>query len=125
MGSRVALDVDVLTLLVNALTWRGGSEPDAEAVSAARIFFYITNPLITPTVAAEIEQANEPLLSNWKNYHFEEIAAPDDFYRGCVKGWRTAMSTTIPTHATVGLWRKPNAQRSKHSSRWTPNLCAG
>jgi hypothetical protein len=86
MGSRVALDVDVLTLLVNALTWRGGSEPDAEAVSAARIFFYITNPLITPTVAAEIEQANEPLLSNWKNYHFEEIAAPDDFYRGCVKG---------------------------------------
>jgi hypothetical protein len=86
MESRVALDVDVLRVLVNALNWRGGPEPDAESVAAARIYFYITNPLITPTVAAEVEQANELLLSNWKNYHFEEFAAPDDFYRGCVKG---------------------------------------
>ena len=86
MDSRVALDVDVFRLLVNALNWRGGPKPDGESVSAVRIYFYITNPLLTPTVAAELEQANEPPLSNWKNYHFEEIAAQDDFYRGCVKG---------------------------------------
>jgi hypothetical protein len=83
MDSRVALDVDVFRLLVNVLNWTGGREPDAESVSAVRIYFYITNPLITPTVAAE---ANVPLMSQWKNYQFEEIAAPDDFYRGCVKG---------------------------------------
>lgn len=86
MDSRVALDVDVLRLLVNALSWKGGPEPDEESVSAVRVYFYITNPLITPTVAAEVEQAKELLLSNWKNCHFEEMAAPDDFYRGCVKG---------------------------------------
>lgn len=86
MDSRVALDVDVFRLLVTALNWTGGREPDAESVSAVRVYFYITDPLITPTVSAEVEQANELLLSKWKNYHFEEIAAPDDFYRGCVKG---------------------------------------
>ena len=86
MDSRVALDLDVFKLLVNALNWQDGPEPDAESVAAVRIYFYVTNPLIPPTVAAEVEQANDLLLSNWKNYHFEEIAAPDDFYRGCVKG---------------------------------------
>ena len=86
MDSRVALDVDVFRLLVDALNWRGGPAPDAESVSAVRICFYVTNPLVTPTVAAEVEQANDLIRSNWKNYHFEEVAAPDDFYRGCVKG---------------------------------------
>jgi hypothetical protein len=86
MNSRVALDVDVFRSLVNALNWKGGPDPDAESVSAVRIYFYITHPLITPTVVAEVEQANELVLSKWKNDHFEEIAAPDDFYRGCVKG---------------------------------------
>jgi hypothetical protein len=86
MHSQVAVDSDVFRSLVAALNWAGGPEPDAEAVAAVRVYFYITNPLIPPTVAADIEQANEPLLSNWKNYQFEEIAEPDDFYRGCVKG---------------------------------------
>ena len=85
MASRVALDGDVLALLVSALTWRGGPALDTEAVAAVRVYFYVTNPLVTPTVAGEVAQANE-LSSKWKNYHFEEIAAPDDFYRGCVKG---------------------------------------
>jgi hypothetical protein len=86
MDSRVALDVDVVRLLVDALNWRSGPAPDAESVAAVRIYFYVTNPLVTPTVAGEIEESNNLLVSNWKNYHFEEIAAPDDFYRGCVKG---------------------------------------
>jgi len=86
MDSRVALDADVLRLLVTVLNWHGGPEPDAEPVSAVRIYFYITNPLITPTVAEELEQASEPALSNWRNCQFEEIAHQDDFYGGCVKG---------------------------------------
>ena len=86
MHSRVALDVDVVRLLVDGLNWRGGPAPDAETIAVVRVYFYITNPLLTPTVAAEVEQENERRLSNWKNYHFEEIATPEDFYRGCVKG---------------------------------------
>jgi hypothetical protein len=39
-----------------------------------------------PQATSEVQQENERRLSNWKSYHFEEIAAPDDFYRGCVKG---------------------------------------
>lgn len=86
MDRRVALDVDVVRLLVDGLIWRGGPAPEPEAVAVVRVYFYITNPLVTPTVAAEVEQQNERRLSNWKSYHFEEIAAPEDFYRGCVKG---------------------------------------
>jgi hypothetical protein len=86
MHSAVALDFDVVRVLVSALNWRGGLEPDGESVAAVRIYVYLTNPLITPTVAAEIDQGDEPGLSNWKNYHFDEIAQPDDFFRGCVKG---------------------------------------
>ena len=86
MDSRVALDVDVFRLLVHALEWRGGPEPDEESVSAVRIYFYVTNPLITPTIAAEVEEAKEPALSNWEAYHFQRVAAEDDFFRGCVKG---------------------------------------
>jgi len=86
MDSRVALDVDVVRLLVDGLNWRDGPAPEAETVAVVRVYFYITNPLLTPTVAAEVQQENERRLSHWKSYHFEEIAAPDDFYRGCVKG---------------------------------------
>ena len=86
MHSQVALDSDVFRSLVAALNWAGGPEPEAEAVAAVRVYFYLTNPLIPPTVAADIEQAKEPLLSNWKNYQLDEITEPDDFYRGCVKG---------------------------------------
>jgi hypothetical protein len=86
MHSRVALDVDVVRLLVDGLNWRGGPAPEAETIAVVRVYFYITNPLLTPTVAAEVEQENEGRLSNWKSYHFEEVAAHDDFYRGCVKG---------------------------------------
>ena len=85
MRKRVALDADVLKLLVNALNWRGGSAPDPESIVAVRIYFYLTNPVVTPTVATEVEQANEPVLSNWKSYQLEETRQ-DDFYRGCVKG---------------------------------------
>jgi hypothetical protein len=86
MKSVVALDVDVFRLLVTALNWSGGAPPDGEAVSAVRIYMYLTNPLVTPTVVEEAEESLEPGLYNWKDYHFEEIAEPDDFYRGCVKG---------------------------------------
>lgn len=86
MHSAVALDFDVLRRLVDALNWPGGIEPDAESVAAVRIYFYLTNPLVTPTVAAEFEQADEPGSANWKVHGIDEIADPDDFYRGCVKG---------------------------------------
>jgi hypothetical protein len=86
MASRVALDKDVVKLLVDALNWDAGPEPDAESIAAARIYFYITNPLITPSVATEIGQTTDPMLANWKNCHFEEISAADDFFLGCVKG---------------------------------------
>ena len=81
MDSRVALDADVLRLLVTVLNWHGGPEPDAEPVSAVRIYFYITNPLITPTVVEELEQASEPALFNWRNCQFEEIAQEDALRR--------------------------------------------
>ena len=83
MKPRVALDADVVKQLLDALNWREGPAPDAQGLAALRIYFYVTNPLITPTVAAEIEQATE---ATWRNHVFEEIARQDDFYRGCVKG---------------------------------------
>lgn len=83
MHPRVALDADVVTQLLEALNWREGPAPGAQGLAAVRIYFYLTNPLVTPTVAAEIEQATE---TDWRNHHFEEIARQDDFYRGCVKG---------------------------------------
>jgi len=86
MESRVALDADVLTRLAHALDWGGGPEPDGQSVAAVRIYLYLTNPLITPTVITELEQAKESALSGWRNHHFEEIARLDEFYRGCVKG---------------------------------------
>lgn len=85
MVRRVALDVDVLELLVDALNWRAGAAPDPESITTVRIYFYLTNPVVTPTVVTEAERANEPVRSSWKHYHFEEIRQ-DDFYRGCVKG---------------------------------------
>ena len=86
MDTRVALDLDVFSRLVRALSWAGGADPDAESVAATRIYFYLTKPLLTPTVVGEIEQRNDPLEIVWRNHHFGEIAEPDDFYRGCVKG---------------------------------------
>jgi len=86
MDSRVALDADVLMRLVDALSWQRDSAPDAESVAGVQIYFYITNPLITPTVVEELEQASEPALFNWRNCQFEEIAQEDAFYGGCVKG---------------------------------------
>ena len=61
MSGQVALDSDVFRSLVTALNWAGGPEPEAEAVAAVRVYFYITNPLIPPTVAADIEETNDPL----------------------------------------------------------------
>jgi hypothetical protein len=84
--SPVALDVDVVRLLVSALDWKAATGPDAESTAAARIYFYLTNPLVTPTVAAEIGEADDPALTDWKTCRFDEIADPDDFFRGCVKG---------------------------------------
>ena len=86
MSSRVALDLDVFSRLVRALNWNGGPEPDGESVAAVRIYLYVTNPWITPTVAAEIEERKDPLEITWRNYQFSEISHPDEFYRGCVKG---------------------------------------
>lgn len=86
MDSRVALDLDVFGRLMRALNWTGGPEPDGESVAAVRIYLYVTNPLITPTVAGEIQERNDPLEIVWRNYQFSEISDPDEFYRGCVKG---------------------------------------
>lgn len=86
MHSTVALDVDVVRLLVDALNWTGGPEPDAESIAVVRIYFYVTNPLVTPTVAAEVEEEAGGNMPAWKHYRFDEIPRPDDFFRGCVKG---------------------------------------
>ena len=86
MDTRVALDLDVFSRVLSALSWNGGPHPDPESVAAVRIYFYLANPLITPTVAGEIEQRNVTAEIVWRNYHFAEIVDPDDFYRGCVKG---------------------------------------
>ena len=86
MKSAVALDIEVLRLLVSTLSGSGETPPNEEAVSAVRIYVYLTNPLVTPTVVEEIEQSTAPGLSAWKGYNFEEVAGQDDFYRGCVKG---------------------------------------
>jgi hypothetical protein len=63
MHSRVALDADVVRLLVDGLNWHGGPIPEAETVAVVRVYFYITNPLLTPRVAAEVEQENERRVS--------------------------------------------------------------
>ena len=81
MDSRVALDADVLMRLVDVLSWQRDSAPDAESVAGVQIYFYITNPLITPTVVEELEQASEPALFNWRNCQFEEIAQEDALRR--------------------------------------------
>lgn len=86
MHSTVALDFDVVRLLVSALNWQRAAEPDAESIAALRIYLYLTSPMITPTIASEIEQAAEPGLANWRNYQLEEVSHSDDFFRGCVKG---------------------------------------
>jgi hypothetical protein len=86
MNSRVAFDSDAFHRLVDALNWRGGLEPDEESVAGVRIYFYITDPLITPTVAAEVEEEIHGLRAIWKKYHVRQIESADDFYRGCVKG---------------------------------------
>jgi hypothetical protein len=86
MESRVALDTDALSKLVATLTSESLAEPDSESVALVRIYFYITTPLVVPTVSGEMDDSEDTTLRTWRNYHFNEVSHPDDFYHGCVKG---------------------------------------
>lgn len=86
MESRVAFDTNVFRRFARALRWDGGTAPDAESVAAVRIYYYLTTPVITPTVSAEIEERSDGADIAARSSHVEEVSSLDDFYRGCVKG---------------------------------------
>lgn len=86
MDSRVALDTDALRKVVASLSNAAASAPDDdETLALVRIYFYITNPLVVPTVSEEIEAAADAVAVRWRDFQFTEVSR-DDYFRGCVKG---------------------------------------
>jgi hypothetical protein len=86
MSGRVAVDIDAFGELVKALMWTGGADPPSEAVAAVRIYYYLTDISVTPTVSAEINERGDRSEINWRSYHFHEVRGKEESYRGCVKG---------------------------------------
>ncbi len=66
--------------------WTGGPNPPPEAVAAVRIYHYLTDISVTPTVSAEIDERAVQPDFNWRSYHFHEVSGNDESYRGCVTG---------------------------------------
>ena len=86
MKNRVAFDIDVFRRFARALRGDSGNAPDAESVAAVRIYNYLTTPVITQTVWAEIEEQSDGADIAARSSHVEAVSTIDDFYRGCVKG---------------------------------------
>ena len=86
MDSRVALDTAEIRSLVAALSGAVDAPSDEGTLALVRIYFYISNPWVVPTIGRELDADGDSVASRWKNFHFDEIADGDQFFLGCVKG---------------------------------------
>jgi hypothetical protein len=86
MDSRVALDTAALRRLVGTLTHAPATAPDEQTLALVRIYLYIANPLVVPTVSDEIEASGDAVAVSWRNFHFDEVTRADESLPGCAKG---------------------------------------
>jgi hypothetical protein len=87
MQTRVALDTGEVRTLVATLSAADAPAPtDREALALVRIYFYVANPLILPTISAELEAGGDFLPVTWRNFQLDEVTREDQFFAGCVKG---------------------------------------
>jgi predicted nucleic acid-binding protein len=96
MDSRVVLDTDVLRRLVATLISDSLAQPDPQSVALARIYFYISTPLVVPPVSAEITERGDPEELKWRDFHFNEVSDPNGLYKGCVKEKANAYLESYP-----------------------------